>query len=49
MFTGSNGKAETAHVWLNNNARGNGIKVKANETVIDDGEDNKVTFSDGEE
>jgi len=49
MFAGSGGKSETANVWLNNHSRGNVIKVKANETVIDDGEDNKVMVGDCED
>lgn len=43
MFTGSGGKSATANVWLNKYSKGNVIKVKANETVIDEGEDNTVT------
>ena len=49
MFTGSVGKSKTAHVWLNRHSRGNVIRVKAIETIIDEGEDNKVTFRDNEE
>ena len=48
MFAGSGGKSETAHVWLNGHSRGNVIKVKANETVIDDGEDNELIICEGE-
>jgi predicted transcriptional regulator len=43
MFTGSEGKSATAHVWLNAHSRGNVIKVGADETVIDEGEDNIIT------
>jgi len=42
MFTGSEGKSTTAYVWLNAHSRGNVIKVKADETVIDEGEGNTV-------
>jgi hypothetical protein len=42
MFTGSEGKSATAHVWLNAHSRGNVIKVKPDETVIDEGEDNTI-------
>lgn len=42
VFAGSDGKSSTAHVWLNNRTRGNEIKVKANETVIDEGENNTI-------
>ncbi len=43
MFTGSGGKSTTAYVWLNRYSKSNLIRVKANETVIDEGEDNTVT------
>ena len=43
MFTGSDGRSATANVWLNKYSEGNLIKVKASETVIDEGEDNTVT------
>jgi len=42
MFTGSEGKSATAHVWLNAHSRGNVIKIKADETVIDEGDGNTV-------
>jgi predicted transcriptional regulator len=48
MFTGSEGRSATAHVWLNAFSKDNVIKVKADETVIDEGEDNKVTYVDNE-
>jgi predicted transcriptional regulator len=48
-FAGSDGKSTTAHVWLNNYSRGNVIRVKASEKVIDEGEDNKIAFGDVEE
>ena len=44
MFTGSGEKSATAHIWLNNYSKNNVIKVKADETVIDEGEDNNVIF-----
>ena len=44
MFTGSEGRSDTAHVWLNDHSRGNVIKVKADETVIDEGEGNTVEY-----
>jgi predicted transcriptional regulator len=46
MFTGSGEKSATANVWLNNYTKGNMIKVKAYETVIDEGEDNKIEYGD---
>ncbi len=48
MFTGSEGRSATAHVWLNAFSQGNVIKVKAEETVIDEGEDNQITYVDYE-
>jgi nitrous oxidase accessory protein NosD len=45
MFTGSGGRSATAHVWLNAHSRGNAIKIKTDETVIDEGEDNTITFA----
>jgi predicted transcriptional regulator len=49
MFTGSEGKSTTAHVWLNTFSKGNVIKIKADETVIDEGEDNITTHIENEE
>ena len=43
MFTGSEGKSETANVWLNKFTRNNVVKVQENETVIDEGERNQIT------
>ena len=43
MFTGSGKNSATANVWLNKYSKGNVIKVKASEPVIDEGEDNTVT------
>jgi len=48
MFTGTQGKSATAHVWLNNYSKDNVIKVKGDETVIDEGEDNTITYHDDE-
>ena len=42
LFTGSQGRSATAHVWLNALSRGNVITVRADETVIDEGEGNTV-------
>jgi hypothetical protein len=49
MFTGSEGKSATAHVWLNAFSKDNVIKVRADETVIDEGEDNITTHIENEE
>jgi predicted transcriptional regulator len=42
MFTGSDGKSETAHVWLNSYSSRNIINLEPNEMVIDQGTDNKI-------
>ena len=47
-YAGSNAGSATAHVWLNLNTKGNVVKVKADETVIDEGEDNTITHGDDE-
>jgi hypothetical protein len=43
-YAGSKAGSATSHVWLNVNTKGNVVKVKADETVIDEGEDNKITY-----
>jgi len=48
MFTGSEGKSTTAHVWLNTYSKDNIVKVKADETVIDEGENNTITYVENE-
>ncbi len=45
-FTGSQDRSATAHVWLDRYSRNSTVRVKASETVIDEGEDNKVLFYD---
>ena len=42
MFTGEGGKSATAHVWLAKHSRGNVVNVKPGESVIDEGEENKI-------
>jgi len=44
MFTATDGRSATAYIWLNRFSKGNEVKVKTGETVIDEGEDNKVIF-----
>jgi predicted transcriptional regulator len=46
MFTGSEGTSTTAHVWLNAFSKDNVISVKADETVIDEGEGNIIRYID---
>jgi hypothetical protein len=48
MFTGSEGKSATAHVWLNAFSKNNVIKVRVDETVINEGDDNKIIYVDNE-
>ena len=43
MFTGSEDKSATSHVWLNKFSARNMIHVKADETVIDEGTSNSIT------
>jgi len=48
MFTGSEGKSASAHVWLDAFSKDNVITVRAGETVIDEGKDNIITYIDYE-
>jgi len=41
-FAGKQGKSATANIWLNAFSKENVIRVKEDETVIDEGEDNKI-------
>ena len=49
MFTGSEDKSSTANVWLNAFSKDNVISVKADETVIDEGEVNIIRHVDEED
>jgi hypothetical protein len=44
MFTGSPGSSTTAHVWLDQHSKNNLVKIRKDETVIDEGEDNKILY-----
>lgn len=46
MFTGSAGKSATAHVWLNSYSNKNRIKMIPDETVIDEGEGNEISYQE---
>jgi hypothetical protein len=46
MFTGSEGKSTTGHVWLNEYSARNVVKIRAGETVIDEGKDNEITYQE---
>jgi hypothetical protein len=42
MFAGSPGGSATAHVWLGKFSKNNTVKVKIDETVIDEGEESTI-------
>jgi hypothetical protein len=42
MFAGSVGKAVTSHIWLNEYSSENIIKIKNDESVIDEGKNNLI-------
>jgi predicted transcriptional regulator len=42
MFTGSEGKSATGHVWLNKLTAMNTVKIKTSEIVIDEGKNNTI-------
>ena len=42
-FTGAEGKSKPAHVWLNPYSSHNVIHLEAGQTVIDEGNENKIT------
>jgi predicted transcriptional regulator len=44
MFTGSAGRSITGHVWLNEFSARNYVKLKVDETVIDEGADNEISY-----
>ena len=46
IFTGSQGRSQLAHVWLDPYSRNNAVNLKANETIIDEGEGNTIIFED---
>jgi hypothetical protein len=45
MFAGSPGRSATSHVWLGSNTRESVVKLRKGETVIDEGEENRISFS----
>jgi len=45
MFSCSPRGSATAHVWLDSNSGENVVKLRKGETVIDEGEDNRISFS----
>jgi hypothetical protein len=49
MFAGSPGGSTTAHVWLDKFSRNNTVKVKTDETVIDEGQENIIIHEEGSE
>jgi predicted transcriptional regulator len=47
MFSGSARGSNTAHVWLDKFSKNNTVKVKTDETVIDEGEENTIIHEEG--
>jgi len=47
-YAGSKGGTATAHVWLNTNTKGNIVKVRNSEVVVDEGTDNTIIFEKNE-
>ncbi len=45
MFPSSPRGSATANIWLDLNSRENVVKLKKGETVIDEGEENRISFS----
>ena len=45
MFAGSPGSSATSHIWLGSNTRESVVKLRKGETVIDEGEENRISFS----
>jgi predicted transcriptional regulator len=46
MFNVLEGGSTTAHVWLDKFSKNNTVKVKTDETVIDEGEENKIVYEE---
>ncbi len=42
VFAGSEGKSFTSHIWIDQHSHNNNIKMSKNETIIDEGVNNKV-------
>jgi len=45
-YAGSKAGSVTAHIWFNNNTRDNMVKFISGETVVDEGEDNTITYEE---
>ena len=45
MFAVTPRGSATSHVWLDSNSKGNVVKLSKGETFIDEGEDNRISFS----
>ena len=46
MFTGTEGKSATAHIWINKHSNNNEINVNTEESVIDEGKNNIISTTD---
>jgi len=44
MFSGSRERSNTAHIWLDKDTKNNVITIKVSETVVDEGEDNQISY-----
>ena len=47
IFSGIKGKAKTAHIWLDEHTIKSDIKLRKDETLIDEGKNNSTAFVDG--
>jgi len=43
-FAGHDNQSDTSHVWLNIFSKHNKVRIKVNEKIIDEGEDNKIEY-----
>ncbi len=48
MFAGSQGNSISAHVWLDAFSNNNIVKIRRDESVIDEGEDNTIIYEDND-
>ena len=46
MFTGTEGKSVTAHIWINKYSNSNEININSEESVLDEGKNNVITLKD---
>lgn len=46
IFAGTQGNSETVHVWLDSLTKGNMIEIRKGEKVVDEGQNNKISYTD---